>query len=159
MKAIFLDRDGVLNIEIGDYIRSKENFTMNKGSLEFLKIAIEKGYKLIVITNQGGISKGLYTKEILQSIHEKMISLYHQEGIFFEEIFYCPHHSNIEKCLCRKPHGLMIEKALQKYKLNKNKCFMIGDTERDIKAAERAGIRGYLLTSNSSLSPLIPFLT
>lgn len=158
MKAIFLDRDGVLNVEIGDYICSKENLTMNKGSLEFLKIAIEKGYKLIVITNQGGISKGLYNKEILKSIHEKMTILYKQEGIFFEEIFYCPHHSNIEKCLCRKPHGLMIEKALQKYKLNKNDCFMIGDTERDKLAAESAGIKGYLVASNSSLLPLVNLL-
>lgn len=158
MKAIFLDRDGILNKEIGDYICSTENLTINNGSIEFLKEAIKKGYKLIVITNQGGISKGLYSKEILHSIHEKMVGVYEKEGVFFEEIFYCPHHSNIEKCLCRKPLGLMIEKALQKYKLNKNECFMIGDTERDKKAAESAGIKGYLLSSNSSLSPLIPFL-
>ncbi|MBX2984344.1 MAG: HAD family hydrolase [Bacteroidia bacterium] len=154
-KIIFLDRDGVLNIEKEHYISSVDDFEINPLIIPFLKKAIEKNFKLVVITNQGGIAKGLYTHETLHQIHHKMQSEFSVHGIRFDDIFYCPHHDDFGKCLCRKPASLMIERAIHRYHADKALCFMIGDRPRDIIAAEQAGIRGFLVEPNSSLDFLM----
>ncbi|MCK9480490.1 MAG: HAD family hydrolase [Bacteroidia bacterium] len=157
-KIVFLDRDGVLNIEKGNYICNENDFDINFASIPFLKHAIATGYKLIVITNQGGIAKGLYTTETLSRIHTKMQSEYAIHGVHFDDIFYCPHHDEIGKCLCRKPAPLMIERAIHRYRADKRKCFMIGDRNRDIEAAQKVGINAILIESNSSLDKWITLL-
>src|ERR1700752_69200 len=102
-KAIFLDRDGVTNREIGNYITSVDLFEMNPNLGEVLKEFKEKGYLLIIITNQGGIAKSMYTHEILADIHNKMNRSLTEQGILLDDIYYCPHHPDFSKCLCRKP--------------------------------------------------------
>ena len=111
-KAIFLDRDGVINNEESNYyIFRTEEFFLNKGIAEALKEFRDRGYIFIVITNQGGISKSFYTHEDVKLVHEKMIHLLAEHDIELAEIYYCPHHSDNENCLCRKPKSISIEKT------------------------------------------------
>jgi len=151
-KAIFLDRDGLINDNsIAYYIYKVEDFKLNPGVIECLKIFIQKGYKIIVVTNQGGIAKKIYGNaevEILNKILKKILA---EESIEILEILYCPHHSSISRCICRKPDSLLFEKALAKYHIDPSTSFMIGDSERDIISSEKAGIKGIKVSSNQNL--------
>lgn len=146
--ALFLDRDGVLNKEIGGYITNLEDFEINVAIIPFLKKKQEDGFKLIVITNQGAIDKGLLTHEQLLEINNKMKLAYAESGLFFDEIYYCPHHNEVSVCLCRKPKSLMLQKAIARFNININESMMIGDHERDRFCAEGAGILGIIIPSN-----------
>lgn len=157
-KILFLDRDGVLNRERGDYVTSTEELILNTGSVSFLQTAMQHQYKLIVITNQGGIAKNLYSKETLQSIHSKLQALLKELEIVVDAFYYCPHHPIQGKCLCRKPDSLLLEKALHRYQAQASDCLFIGDKNRDIEAGEKAGIKSILVEENSDLTYLIPFL-
>ncbi len=145
--AIFFDRDGILNQEIGDYVTKLEDFKLLPDAGECIKIAKENGFKVFVITNQGGIAKQLYSKETLHSFHQ---IIQNACGNLVDEFFYCPHHHTVGNCICRKPDSLMVEKAIAKYKIDKTKSIMFGDTPRDVEAAEKAGIKGVLVQPNSN---------
>src|SRR5687767_9623731 len=108
-KAIFLDRDGVLNAERGDYTYRLEEFEVLPGVPEALKLLKEHGYLLIVVTNQGGIAKGLYTKEEVFACHEK---LQQACGHIIDALYYAPSHPSVSESLSRKPDSLMLEKAI-----------------------------------------------
>lgn len=154
-KAAFFDRDGVLNKEIGDYIKKIDDFELLPHFYPNLKKLHDAGYLLFVITNQGGISKNQYTHQILAEIHELMESEAKKTGFEFTEIYYCPHHPEQSNCLCRKPGSLMVEKAVAKYQVDVSKSFMIGDKERDVKCANDASVKGYLIESNEDITPIV----
>ncbi len=152
-KILFLDRDGVINREIGNYITHPDYFELNPAIAPIISKAKELGYKVIVVTNQGGIGKGLYTHEILKSIHQKMQKGLAALGVSVDEIYYCPHHPDHDGyCMCRKPGSLMLEKALAKHKANAAQSIMIGDTPRDMEAAAAVGVRGVLVEANELAS-------
>ncbi len=154
-KALFLDRDGIINREMGDYVTHPDQFILNPGIARAIKYANENGCLVIVITNQGGIAKGLYTEEILEQIHEKMILLLQEEGAEIDAIYYCPHHPDISgQCLCRKPGSLLIEKAIKHYHINPTASMMFGDRDRDLEAAAVCGIKGALIEDNNTLNIL-----
>lgn len=148
-RAIFFDRDGVLNREIGDYVCKPEDFEVLEDSAACVKLAKEYGFMAIVITNQGGIDKSLYTHETLLDIHKILQDACIEHGTKIDDFYYCPHHPVKGNCLCRKPDSLMLEKAAAKYNIDKSKSLMIGDTFRDIEAAEKAGVRSLLIQPNS----------
>ena len=151
-KAIFLDRDGLLNNNSKRYyIHRIQDFELNPGVINCLKHFYEKAYLLIVITNQGGVAKKKYKKLDVEILHLHLTKLLKNEGIELTDIYYCPHHSDISKCLCRKPESLLFEKALATYQLNPALCYMIGDSDRDIEASEKVGIKGIKVPSNSDL--------
>ena len=103
-KAVFLDRDGTINSDEGHYyIYKPEDFVFNPGVIEGLKRLQKAGYLLIVITNQGGIAKGIYTREDMFKVHEKMCAELEKHGVTLTKIYYCPHHESIKTCVCRKP--------------------------------------------------------
>jgi D-glycero-D-manno-heptose 1,7-bisphosphate phosphatase len=154
-KAVFLDRDGVVNREKGKYVRNIEDFRLNPGVLKSIKLLKVKAYKVIIVSNQGGISKGLYTKENLKCMHDLLIQQVRRMGADIDEIYICPHHSSIEKCLCRKPSGLMLEKAIARFDIDKSQAVFIGDADRDVEAANRAGIRGIKIDPNSDVFPVV----
>jgi len=147
-KAVFLDRDGVINKEIGDYITHKDHFEILPFVTKHLATLHKKGYKVIVITNQGGIAKGRYTPEELHEMHDSLMNEVLQAGGMIDEIYFCPHHPDYGNCLCRKPASLMVEKALAKYRINPAFSVFIGDKQRDIEAAAGAGVRGVLIEEN-----------
>lgn len=157
-KAIFLDRDGVLNRELGDYVTRKEDFVILPHVLEALKIMQNNGFLLIVITNQGGIAKGRYSLAELDRIHQYFINECSDNGITITDIFFSPHHEVFTQSLSRKPASLMLERAVAKYKIDKDKSYMIGDSQRDIDAANKINIRGLMIPSNSSLLDIIDAL-
>lgn len=154
-KAVFLDRDGVINHDPGDYTYNVTEFKLNDGILENLKALYDSGYLLILITNQGGISKKLYTHANVEEIHKYFIDELRKVGVELTEIYYCPHHSINEKCLCRKPASLMIEKSLARFNIDPKKSFMLGDKIRDVECAEKAGVKGIKVEINKNIKSYI----
>ncbi len=129
-KAIFLDRDGCINNNCDHYyIWRKEELMLNPGVAETLAELQARGYMLIVITNQGGISKGEYSTEDVELLHDHLRSMLEAKGVHLDEIYYCPHHHMVENCLCRKPMPLMIEKALARFGIDPASSWMIGDAQ------------------------------
>lgn len=154
-KAIFLDRDGIVNREIGDYVYRMEDFILNEGVIEALLFWKKSGYKLVVITNQGGIAKGLYSHEDVNTLHHYLRNTLNASGIALDAIYYSPHHSDIGNSLSRKPGSLMIERALARYAIDPSASVMIGDRIRDIQAAAGAGVRGILVEANTDLRTIL----
>jgi D-glycero-D-manno-heptose 1,7-bisphosphate phosphatase len=155
-KAVFLDRDGVLNKELGDYVCRVEDFKILEHNFKVLKDLQGLGYLLIVITNQGGLAKGWYTEDILNKMHNQLKKEYAAQGILISEIYYCNHHPEYNgKCLCRKPGSLMLEKAVARFKIDASKSYFIGDRERDVLAGEAAGLTGILIDSDQPISEVL----
>lgn len=154
-KAIFLDRDGVLNKELGDYTTCVEDFEILPDVFKALKILQNRGFLLIVITNQGGIAKGRYTLEALDKMHQYFIKECAKNGVKITAIFFSPHHEVFTKSLTRKPASLMLERAVAQYNIDPEKSYMVGDSKRDIEAANKINIRGLMIPSNSSLMTII----
>lgn len=151
-KAIFLDRDGVINSNRDHYYTWKrEDLVINPGVPETLRALKQQGYLLIVVSNQGGVSKGEYTREDVEALHGHLNSLLEDSGAHVDDFYYCPHHQNLEACLCRKPLPLMLEKAMARYGIDPSISWMIGDSERDVEAGEAAGLRAMLVKPNSNL--------
>ena len=144
-KAIFLDRDGVINKEVG-YLSSPDKFDFIDGTIEALKTLKQKGFLLIIITNQAGIARGYYSVENLSNIHKKMNDILQQNEIILDGIYYCPHHPDFTgSCDCRKPKPGMMLKAKDKFNIDMKNSFMVGDTLNDIKAGLNANCKTVLV--------------
>lgn len=155
-KAVFLDRDGVLNKELGDYVCTVEDFHVLEHNFSALKELQDKGYLLIVITNQGGVAKGWYSETTLNKMHQHLKKNYQENGITITEIYYCRHHPLYNgNCLCRKPGSMMLEKAIARFNVDKSKSCFIGDRERDVIAGEAAGVKGILIDSDQPISEVM----
>ena len=138
-KCIFLDRDGVLNEDRTDYVYRVEDFIIPDGVVEGLRRLKAAGYLLIVITNQAGIAKGLYTRADVMRCHTY---LQEQCGHLIDAIYYSPHHPDYTtRSLTRKPESLLLEKAIAKYNIDVSKSWMIGDALRDMTAGRRVGVK------------------
>ena len=157
-KAVFLDRDGVINFEHGGYTFDKKSFRINPGVYEALKIFAERGYLMFVVTNQSGIAKKIYNHKAVIELHKHMEESFAEHNIKFSGIYYCPHHPDISECLCRKPRSIMVEKAVAAFDIDVKNSFLIGDRERDIIAGGSVGLTGILIESNSSLLELVPMI-
>jgi D-glycero-D-manno-heptose 1,7-bisphosphate phosphatase len=141
-KCIFLDRDGVLNRERGDYTFKVQDFEVLDGVPECLASFKRQGYLLIVVTNQAGISKGLYTSQMMNACHVKL-----QEEVdhVIDDIFYCRWHPSVSKSLSRKPQTLMLERACALYNIDCRQSWLIGDRPGDIEAATTMGLKTILI--------------
>ena len=120
-KVVFLDRDGVINIERGTYTYKLIDFKCISGFWKSCQQLFKAGFELVVITNQGGIAKNKYTKNDVYIINNYLHAEAEKFGIRFLDIYFCPHHHEVENCLCRKPKSLMIEKAIAKYQIDTKK--------------------------------------
>ena len=147
-KAVFLDRDGVLNHDPDDYTYKLEETHVLEGIIPFCKQVQEKGYLIIVITNQGGIDKKVYGFDEVEAIHSYLQKEFQKEGVNITDFYYCPHHSALQKCLCRKPDSLMIERAIHKYNIDPEKSYFIGDKWRDVECGQKAGVHGIKIDVN-----------
>jgi D-glycero-D-manno-heptose 1,7-bisphosphate phosphatase len=155
-KAIFFDRDGVINDETGHYyVVHPKDFVLNRGVIELLQWLKSEGFLLIIITNQGGISRGIYTKQDAMLVHAKLIEELKAHGISLDEIYYCPHHPDHERCICRKPDTVQIEKAIARFSINPEESFFIGDRDTDIEAGKKAGLKTIRAETNQDMSLLI----
>lgn len=162
-KALFLDRDGVLNVDTG-YLHKVEDLQWIKGAKEALKMAVDAGYELIVVTNQSGIARGYYTEQDVQALHEHMGNELAAIGAPVRAFYYCPHHVEgtvkeyTQECNCRKPLPGMIEQAINDWHIDPYMSFMVGDRESDMEAAQRAGVRGYLFDGDNLAEFMTPIL-
>jgi len=139
-KALFLDRDGVVNVDRG-YVYLKEHFEFTEGIFDRCRKYADDGYIIIIITNQAGIAKGLYSEADFSRLTEWMIEQFSKEGITIAKVYHCPHHPDIDGfCGCRKPEPGMILQAIEDFDLDIKECMLIGDKETDLEAGRRTGI-------------------
>lgn len=154
-KVLFLDRDGVINNNVLYYTYKVKDFIINNGVVDFLKVMSIKGYEFIIITNQSGISKGVYNKSDVENVHKFLTDELKKSGISILEIYYCSHHNDVESCLCRKPNSLLIEKAIARFRIDRMHSYFIGDQQRDVDTAIAANITPILIEPNSDLTKII----
>ncbi len=163
-KAVFFDRDGVLNHDYG-YIHKVQDFSWMEGAKEAIALAHEKGYKVFVVTNQSGIARGLYKEEDVNKLHQYMQEELKKIGTYIDDFAFCPHHleGKVEEycivCECRKPNPGMILSLADKYDIDLSQSFIIGDHIRDVEAGKNAGIDGYLFTTLNTLDFLKEIFT
>lgn len=140
-KIIFVDRDGVINVDpIGDYVKTWNDFRFEDGALDGLLLLHKAGYQIIVISNQAGIGDGVYPKESLDDIHEQMKQEFLARGIPLAGAEYCLHGKK-EGCKCRKPETGLFERAVKGKSIEKRQTFFIGDKATDMEAGKRFGIK------------------
>lgn len=148
MSFIILDRDGVINHDSNEYIKSPDEWLPIPRSLEAVATLNRAGYRVLIATNQSGIARGFYDLDMLDQIHEKMMRELAAVGGYVEEIFFCPHHPE-EKCPCRKPQPGMIHAIAEKYPLSLPDTFFIGDSQADMGAALAAGCKPILVMTGN----------
>ncbi len=152
-KALFLDRDGIINVDHG-YVFKKENFEFVDGIFELCRLASDKGYSLIVITNQAGIARGYYNEEDFLTLSSWMKLQFKHENINIDDVFYCPHHPTegkgelLKTCSCRKPEPGMIIQAAEKHNVDLKQSIFIGDKISDMQAAQNAGVYKRILVAS-----------
>ena len=157
-KAIFLDRDGTINVE-KDYIYKSEDLVFEEGTIEALKTFKNLGYILIVISNQSGIARGYFTEEDLNIFNNNMNEILKRNGIEITEFYCCPHHPDgigeyKKVCECRKPNNKMIEDAIKKYNIAREKSYMIGDKTSDIRAGLKSNLKTVLVKTGYGLKDM-----
>ncbi len=153
-KAIFLDRDGVLNKNKDDYVKNiseLEIFPFISGPIKKLQSA---GFKIIVITNQSAINRGLMTKKHLNEIHEKIQSFLIQHNTKIDYFYYCPH-TPAEHCSCRKPKTGLLLKAIDDFSINVNNSWFIGDRDSDIQAGQSVGCKTLKIQNDINLEKAV----
>jgi len=146
-KTIFLDRDGVINKEV-NYLHKIDDFEFVDGIFDACLYFQQLGYKIIIVTNQSGIARGYYNESDYQKLTQWMLGQFEKNNIKILDVFHCPHGPD-STCDCRKPKPGMFLKANAKHNIDMEKSWMIGDKERDLIAANRAGIHNTILLKNS----------
>jgi D-glycero-D-manno-heptose 1,7-bisphosphate phosphatase len=133
-KLVILDRDGVINIDSDDYIKSVEEWLPIPGSIEAIARLSQAGYSIIIVSNQSGLARGLFTEFDLAIMHNYMQSLVEDAGGHIDAIFYCPH-LPADNCSCRKPRPGMLQQIENEFLLSLKNVYFVGDTLKDIEAA------------------------
>lgn len=163
-KIIFLDRDGTINKEDG-YITKPDQIRLYDGTITALKMLREMGYRIVIVSNQAGVGRGLLTEAALREVNAALLDILKAHGIEIERLYYCPHHPDAivpeykKDCECRKPKIGMIMRAAQELGVNVEGAYMIGDKLTDMELAYNFGGRGILLLTgygNEELKKLNP---
>jgi D-glycero-D-manno-heptose 1,7-bisphosphate phosphatase len=147
-KAVFLDRDGVINFDYG-YIGTVDRFKIIPGVIHALRTLQSYDYLLIIITNQSGIGRKYYTEKDFELVNNHMTKLFMNNHVHITDVFHCPHLPE-DQCFCRKPNPGMLKKAIEKYNIDVKKSLLFGDNEKDILAGKNAGIEKNILIGPSS---------
>ncbi len=157
VKAVFLDRDGVLNID-KNYLYKVADLEWMPGAKEAVALLNQEGYDVFVVTNQSGIARGYYKVSDMKKLHQHMARAVAAQGGKIKKFYYCPHYAEgtvaeyAIECNCRKPKPGMLLEAIEEYKLVPEYCWLVGDKDSDIVAANKAGVRGYLFTGDNLLT-------
>ena len=138
MKLVILDRDGVINFDSDQHIKSPEEWRPIPGSLAAIARLNQSGYRVVVSTNQSGIGRGLFGMDTLNAIHDKMLRAAAQAGARIDAVFFCPH-TNADRCECRKPKPGMLQEIAMRYNTNLAGVAAVGDSLRDLQAALAVG--------------------
>ncbi len=152
MKLVILDRDGVINHDSPQYIKSPEEWRPIEGSLEAIASLHQRGYTICVATNQAGIGRGLYSQQDLERIHRKMMQSVADSGGKISGVFYCPHHPD-DGCPCRKPRPGLIHQVADHLQTPVEGVPLVGDRLTDIQAAVAAGCKPILVETGFAIQP------
>lgn len=144
MNLIILDRDGVINYDSDQFIKSPDEWKPLPGSLEAIARLSQAGYRVVVATNQSGVARGLFDMPTLNAIHEKMHKACAQAGGRIDAVFFCPHAAD-DDCDCRKPKSGMIEEIANRYSADLSGVLSVGDSLRDLEASARLGAQPVLV--------------
>jgi len=149
-KTVFLDRDGTINVDV-HYLHKIEDFSFEKGVETTLKKLYDRGYDLIVLTNQSGIARGYFKEDDVIKLHEYIQEKAVEAGFSFKKFYYCPHHEKgsveeySKKCNCRKPETGMADRAASDFDIDFKASYMIGDKEADINLGKNCGMKSILV--------------
>lgn len=143
-RAIFLDRDGVININRVDHVRTWQEFVFEEGSLKALARLGATDFRIFIITNQAAIGRGLVARETVEEIHARMIHEIERVGGRIDRVYYCPHKPE-DNCDCRKPSPGMLWRGRDDFELDLAHSFLIGDWIDDVRAAQGAGVTPFLV--------------
>ena len=146
MKTIFLDRDGVINHNPPNkgYVRKWAEFTFIPNARKAIRELTESGYRIVVITNQSGIGRGLYSEEDVTDIHSRMVAEIRKAGGTIDAVYYCPHHPDAG-CECRKPKPGMLMRAAREHNIELSNAYLVGDFPTDIEVGQRVGATAFLV--------------
>ena len=159
MKLIILDRDGVINFDSAQFIKSPDEWKPIPGSLAAIARLNQSGYRVVVATNQSGVGRGLFEMDTLNAIHEKMHKALAQAGGRIDAIFFCPH-TSADNCACRKPKPGMLHEISKRFNTNLTDVPAIGDALRDLEAAVTVGAKPILVLTGkgkkTAIDPELP---
>ena len=150
LKTVFVDRDGVINQERSDYVKSISELEIYPNVAKNIKLLKDAGFLVVVITNQSAVNRGIVTPEMINQIHNSIQNHLKKYGTFLDGFYYCPHTPN-ENCNCRKPKSGLLEKAILELNIDLNSSWMIGDSDSDIEAADSIGSKAIKFSDNFSL--------
>jgi len=153
VSTIFLDRDGVINENRSDYVKSWSEFRFLPGSREAIARLTQAGHRLVVCTNQAGIAKGVFSIDTVEDIHQRMLAEIRDSGGVIEKVYYCPHDKE-EHCDCRKPHPGQLLRASQELGLDLSDAVFVGDSASDVQAGRAAGVRSILVLTGLGMESL-----
>jgi D-glycero-D-manno-heptose 1,7-bisphosphate phosphatase len=154
--AIFLDRDGTINIE-KNYLYRIEDWEWIPGAIKAIKLINEMGFLAIVVTNQAGIARGYYTDSDVEFLHIQVNEILNAHGARIDAYYYCPHHPEFgdnRSCDCRKPAPGLLQKAKKDFDINLSDSYLVGDKITDIEAAEKSGVQPVLVETGYGLIEL-----
>jgi len=150
MKLVILDRDGVINFDSDQFIKSPEEWKPIPGSLAAIARLNQQGYRVVVATNQSGIGRGLFGMDTLNAIHDKMLKAAAQAGARIDAVFFCPH-TNADGCECRKPKSGMLHEIATRYNTDLAGVPVVGDSLRDLQSAAAAGAQPMLVMTGKGV--------
>ncbi|OGP85387.1 MAG: hypothetical protein A2V87_07975 [Deltaproteobacteria bacterium RBG_16_58_17] len=148
--AVFLDRDGTINEEVG-YLDRIEKLRLIPGAAEAIRLINESGMKAIVVTNQSGVARGMFDEDFVHQVNTRLREMLRAEGAAIDGLYFCPHHPTeglgdyLRTCDCRKPAPGLLLRAAEELRLDLARSYMVGDTLKDIEAGVRAGAQGILV--------------
>ena len=150
LKTVFVDRDGVINQERSDYVKSISELEIYPNVAKNIKLLKDAGFLVIVVTNQSAVNRGIITHETVNQIHNSIQVHLKKYGTFLDGFYYCPHTPD-ENCNCRKPKSGLLEKAILELNVDLNSSWMIGDRDSDVEASNSIGCKAIKISDNFSL--------
>jgi D-glycero-D-manno-heptose 1,7-bisphosphate phosphatase len=153
MKLVILDRDGVINKDSSSFIKTPDEWQPIKGSLEAIARLSQAGYEVVIITNQSGVGRGLLSADMLAQIHLRMIDYVQQHGGKIQSVLFCPHHPD-DGCKCRKPLSGLYHELAERLNINFSRVYSVGDSIRDLVAAQNAGATPVLVKTGNGKKSL-----
>jgi D,D-heptose 1,7-bisphosphate phosphatase len=162
--AVFLDRDGTINEEVG-YLDSIDKLNLFAYTAEAIRLINESGMKAVVMTNQSGVAKGYFTEEFVRTVHERIQEMLRERGAFIDAFYYCPHHQTegigvyLQSCACRKPGAGMLIQASKELDIDLRRSYTVGDMLKDIQVARTVGAKGILVKTGYGINTIEKGLT
>lgn len=162
--AVFLDRDGTINEEVG-YLDSVDKLKLFAYTAEAIRLINESGMKAVVITNQSGVAKGYFTEEFVRTVHEHIQEMLRERGAFIDAFYYCPHHQTegigvyLQSCACRKPEAGMLIEASEDLDIDFRRSYTVGDMLKDIQVGRTVGAKGILVKTGYGINTIEKDLT